>query len=77
MPRKPVWIGVGIAASFDEGKTWHRGNLIYTSPQPDLDTGYPSMVQVNDKEILCVYYTAFDPSTKNNEIEGAFLAESV
>lgn len=73
----PAGIGVGMAVSFDEGNTWHPGGLIYASPQPGRDTGYPSMVQLNDKEILCVYYTAFNPKTRSSDIEGAFLAEGL
>lgn len=70
---------VGLAVSFDEGKTWHAGKDIYMPPRSGADVGYPSMVQLDNKQILCVYYNAGfpdEPTPLNGQIEGVFLEES-
>ena len=72
-----VILGLGIATSFDEGDTWHEGSLLYRSPNHESDTSYSSIAQINDKEFLCVYYTASIEKTPKCEIEGVLITESV
>ena len=71
-----VGLGLGIAASFDEGDTWHEGSRLYSSPNHESDTGYSSIAQINDKQFLCVYYTASNPETPKCDIEGVLVTES-
>jgi hypothetical protein len=67
--------GVGLHYSFDEGGTWHKGSSIYVSPEKDnFDSSYPSLVQLDNGDIFCAYYTVF--SGGNSNIEGAFLKEA-
>ncbi len=66
--------GLGLHYSFDEGRSWHPGQPLYVSPEPENgDCSYPGMVQVDSGEILCVYYTTF--RNRNSDIEGVFLEE--
>lgn len=70
---------VGLASSLDDGETWHAGKDIYRPPRSGADVGYPSMIQLDDKQILCVYYNAgYEETTPlNSQIEGVFLKESI
>jgi len=69
---------VGLAVSFDEGKTWHAGKDVYKPPRSGADVGYPSMVQLDNKQILCVYYNAgYADTPRNSQIEAAILEESI
>jgi hypothetical protein len=66
--------GAGLHYSFDDGQSWHKGEPVYVSPEPtNFDSSYPSLVQLDSGEILCVYYTCFREG--NCEIEGAYLTE--
>lgn len=47
--------GIGMMASRDGGETWTQGGLIYENGiNPDL--GYPASVQLENGDILTVYY---------------------
>jgi hypothetical protein len=73
---------VGLAVSFDDGTTWHPGKDIYTPPRSGTDVGYPSMVQLDNKQILCVYYNtgpawqSWESTPPNRQIEAVFLEET-
>jgi hypothetical protein len=67
--------GVGLHYSFDDGVTWHAGDPVYVSPDPsNRDCSYASLVQLDPRRVLCVYYTTF--IDRNCDIEGVILEES-
>jgi hypothetical protein len=74
---------VGLAVSFDDGKTWHPAKDICTPPRSGTDVGYPSMVQLDNQQILCVYYNtgpvwqSWESTPPNRQIEAVFLEEAI
>lgn len=75
---RPGRRGTSLSYSIDEGATWTQVDepVYTTSAQGGC---YPSMVYVDSKRILCVYYTEYrdegtNPDTNCN-IEGVFFKE--
>ncbi|MFN8369167.1 MAG: sialidase family protein [Bacteriovoracaceae bacterium] len=51
---------VAYKLSNDEGKTWSNNQVIYQSPNDRIygwDCGYPSIIELNQQDLLAVYYT--------------------
>jgi hypothetical protein len=48
--------GVGLAYSFDGGKTWAETDPLYISPVRDC--AYPVLLETSPGEYIAVYYTA-------------------
>ena len=65
--------GMSCAASRDLGESWTPLGHLYRGK--NRDCAYPSMVNVGEGEILCVYYTARDAETGGCEIHGLFLQD--
>ena len=53
----------GIRAMFskDGGKTWDKDNIIYET-ESSADIGYPSIIELEDKSILTVFYAKDEKS---------------
>ena len=65
----PDHFGVAASVTYDEGVTWNYEGHIYEGT--DWNCGYPSVVRLQDKQLLCVYYTCYEDG--NSEVHGAFL----
>ncbi len=51
---------VAFKLSADEGKTWSKNQVIYKSPNDrnyGWDCGYPSVIELDEQNLLAVYYT--------------------
>ncbi len=61
--RRPPY-GVRACLSYDEGKTWDlRNELVLRSDGFYTDLGYPSSIELEDNQILTVYYFHTQPTT--------------
>ena len=48
--------GIKVICSFDEGKSWSEPCMIYNNNSIALDIGYPSSVELENGDILTVFY---------------------
>ena len=65
----PDHSGVAASVTYDEGVTWNYEGHIYEGT--DWNCGYPSVVRLQDMQLLCVYYTCYEDG--NSEVHGAFV----
>ena len=60
-------MGIGLVVSADGGETWE--NLENVRDQGGWDMGYPDLVKLADRRILCIYYTDAEAKMIPAELE--------